>query len=268
MRRRVVVLAMAALASIGSVAACSPSGLASPSSLPAIPTPRPIGSNDDFVEIPGLGVTRIDVPRPTGPAPATCEPMGPRPSDGQTVEQRVAGLRRIGLFANRTGTDTELAAEIEQRNITDFGDMPSPDDPITELVVALADDSRVWWGDLEADVHQENLVYEQFLEEWAAISAGAFEPSTIEESWEGPEGPLTVSLTLDGQSIELHPVYLEDWVDPRILSPINEAIAGSGRQFEPYRAFDQSLYLVALTPDEKRALERDRGWCFEWPAEG
>jgi hypothetical protein len=32
-----------------------------------------------------------------------------------------------------------------------------------------------------------------------------------------------------GESLELHPAFLEDWIDPRILTPINDAITSSGR---------------------------------------
>jgi hypothetical protein len=79
---------------------------------------------------------------------------------------------------------------------------------------------------------------------------------------------VTVSFTLNGKPETLKPAYLEDWIDPTILTRINELIAASGKQFELYRAFDQTLYLTVLTAAEKRTLERDRGWCFEWPASG
>lgn len=60
----------------------------------------------------------------------------------------------------------------------------------------------------------------------------------------------------------LAPEYLEDWIDPRILTPINEHIADSGRQFTAFQAFDQSLFLMAPTAALRRGLEA-RGWCFE-----
>ena len=56
--------------------------------------------------------------------------------------------------------------------------------------------------------------------------------------------------------------YLEDWIDPRIATPINELIAPSGRQLAFFKAFDQTAFVMALTKDERDALE-DRGWCFE-----
>lgn len=105
-------------------------------------------------------------------------------------------------------------------------------------------------------------VYVTTLEEWAAISKGAFEPADIHETWDGGEGPVTVTFTLDGEHVELRPEYLEDWIDPRILTPINERIADSGRRFELFQAFDQSAFVMALTDAERNALQA-RGWCFE-----
>ncbi|HEV8489642.1 MAG TPA: hypothetical protein VGQ58_07640 [Candidatus Limnocylindrales bacterium] len=249
MRWAAVVLAIAA------AAACSPSS-------------SPSASDDDFAVIPGLGATRIDVPRPTGPAPATCEPVAAGPTGGQSIQQRVAGLRGIGFFADRAGTDAEIAGHIKKQIEADFGAPPAATDPFIDLLVAATDVSRVWWGDLEADVDEANAVYASVLEEWGAISSGAFAPTGIEETWDSPTGPVSISLTTGDRSLELQPEYLEDWIDPRILTPVNDVIAASGRQFELYRAFDQTLFLVALTPGEKRALEKDRGWCFEWPSSG
>jgi hypothetical protein len=238
------------------VAACAAPGASSP---PA---------SDDFAEVPGLGSTRIDVPRPSGRVAATCKPLGSGPADGETTVERVAGLRKLDFFASRTETDAALAATIDDQSIAEFGTKPDPDNPVSELVVAGVDDERVWWGDLEADVDPTNKVYETTLEAWAGISRGAFAPSGITETWASTTGPVTVSFTLNGKPETLNPAYLDDWIDPTIITRINELIASSGKQFELYRAFDQTLFLTALTAEEKRALERDRGWCFEWPSPG
>jgi hypothetical protein len=225
-------------------------------------------ASDDFAEVPGLGSTRVDVPRPSGPVAATCKPLGSGPADGETTVERVAALRKLDFFASRTETDAALAATIDDQSIAEFGTKPDPDNPVSELVVAGVDDERSWWGDLEADVDPTNKVYETTLQDWAAISEGAFAPTGIEETWDSPSGPVSVSFTLGGKRETLKPAYLEDWIDPTILTRINALIAPSGRQFELYRAFDQTLFLTALTAEEKRALERDRGWCFEWPSPG
>ena len=184
------------------------------------------------------------------------------PAD-QSIRQRAAALREIGWFADRAeSTEAELGDEIAAAMAETLGEAVGPDDPYLELLVAEQDPSRVWWSDLEADVSDGNGVYVATLQEWAAISSGAFAPSEIEETWASEVGPVTVAFELAGTRHELHPTYLEDWIDPMIATSINELIARSARRFEFVEAFDQTAFVVALTADEKAALE-DRGWCFE-----
>jgi hypothetical protein len=224
----------------------------------------PTADSSDFVEIPGLGSTRIDVPRPTSPSTTTCGADGlPTPS-AESMTERVSALRAIGLFADRTdASDEDVTADVATSIKAEWGEQIAPDDPLIDLFVAEQDHDRVWWRDLEADVAEENHVYEQTLTEWAAISVGSFSPTAISEQWDSPAGPVTVAFELDGATQSLDPAYLEDWIDLGILTGINERIASSGRRFESYRAFDQTAFVMALTPDERLALARDRGWCFE-----
>ena len=55
------VAALAVVLAVAVVAACG--GIA----------PTPSGDPDDFAEVPGLGLTRIDVPRPSGATSAPCD---------------------------------------------------------------------------------------------------------------------------------------------------------------------------------------------------
>ena len=130
-----------------------------------------------------------------------------------------------------------------------------------ELFVVEQDHTRAWWRDLESDVADGNHVYEATLAEWAAISSGAFAPTAIRETWASETGPVSVSFDISGATHTLRPEYLEDWIDPGIATPINELMAPSGRQFMFLQAFDQTAFLMALTPVERAALEA-RGWCF------
>ena len=219
----------------------------------APPTPT------DFVEIPGFGSTRIDVPRPTTGAPECTVAM----NADEAIGERVVALRELGFFADRPDLSNEdISQRVEARLDELYGGELLPDDPLLELIVASLDDARVWWGDLEADVGHGSDAYVATLEQWAAISKGAFAPEDIRETWDSEAGPVTVAFALDGENVELKPEYLEDWIDPRILAPINERIAGSGRRFELFQAFDQSAFVMALTNRERDALEA-RGWCFE-----
>jgi hypothetical protein len=131
-----------------------------------------------------------------------------------------------------------------------------------DLAIAQQDHARVWWQDLEADVAPENEVYVQTLAAWSEISGGAFDPGDITETWAGSKGPVTVRFSLADGVHELHPAYLEDWIDPGILAPIDALIASPGRRFELYKAFDQTAFVIALSDLERKALEA-RGWCFQ-----
>lgn len=218
------------------------------------------GRQDDFVEVPDLGATRIDVPRPTtdeGEACAAALPLG------ESVAARAAALRRIGLFTDRAAlSDAAIGTEVERAIAETWGNEIDPEEPMLDLLVAEQDTTRVWWRDLEADVAEGNNVYRSTLEEWAAISAGAFAPRSIEERWESDTGPVKVTFQIGGATHVLEPEYLEDWIDPRIATEINELIAASGLQFVFFKAFDQTAFVVSLTSAERDALE-ERGWCFE-----
>lgn len=246
MTRRVLLLAIA----LATVSACARDGSGSPA---------------DFTQVPGIGETRIDVPRPTsGSSPAAVCGADPLPTaSSETIAQRVAAMRAIGLFADRSDLDDQaLATEVESGIEDVWGDSIEPDDPLLDLMVAAEDRDRVWWQDLEADVADGNEVYVETLDGWAAISEGAFDATAITENWESRDGPVTISFALGGEPRELNPAYLEDWIDPGILGSINDLIAPSGRRFELYKSFDQTAFVMALTEVERQALEA-RGWCFE-----
>ena len=214
----------------------------------------------DFVDVPGIGVTRIDVPRPSSSGgPACTVAIVP----GQSVAQRAVALREIGLFSDRAAlSDATLGSEVERGVAERWEGAIGPDDPLIELAVAEQDANRVWWQDLEADVLDGNDVYEWTLGGWSAISAGTFMPENVVESWASETGPVTVAFELAGEPHVLTPAYLEDWIDPTILTSINALIAPAGRQFALFQAFDQTAFVMALTDTERTALEQ-RGWCFE-----
>ncbi|MET0771909.1 MAG: hypothetical protein ABWZ82_02395 [Candidatus Limnocylindrales bacterium] len=220
--------------------------------------PWTAAQDDGSIEIPGLGETRIDVPRPSSDASA-CQLDLP---EGESIAQRVARLRQLGLFADRASlTDAELAEVIETAIATTWGGAIPPDDPFLELIVAEQDPDRVWWRDLEADVWSGGELYLATLEEWAAISVDAFTPSGISETWASEQGPIRIAFEMGGSTHILEPEYLDDWIDPRILEPINELIAPTGRRFRMLSPFDQTAFVMALTDTEVAELER-AGWCF------
>lgn len=72
---------------------------------------------------------------------------------------------------------------------------------------------------------------------------------------------MSVSFEVGEQTYTLHPAYLDDWIDLTILDAINGLISRSGRQFVVFQPFDQTAFVMALTAEERSALEQ-RGWCF------
>lgn len=211
---------------------------------------EPAGS-DDFVDVPGIGSTRIDVPRPTGVGSAACDADPLPPESDATIADRVIDLREIGLFADRAETtEAALAASVEEAVTDTWGAIPDVPAGILDLV-AEQDRHRVWWRDLEADVIDGNEVYAQTISELGEISVGAFEPTAIVESWQASEGPVTVEFVAGGATHTLFPAYLDDWIDPGILVGINEVIVDTGRTFEMYEAFDQTAFVMALTDAER-----------------
>jgi hypothetical protein len=123
------------------------------------PSGEPAGSGG-FVDIPGVGSTRIYVPRPS----ADCDADPLPPASDATITDRLADLRRIGLFADRTDlTDAALAVEVEASITEAWGSLPDTPSGIIDLAVAEQDQTRVWWRDLEADVSDGNEVYAQML---------------------------------------------------------------------------------------------------------
>ncbi len=213
------------------------------------------------------GVTR---PRSTAPAAAsTPAPVATAPApepvpapEAPEITATVAELLRIGWFADRPDRDpAPLAREIDAAYRDEYGNGIDPADRFSDLLVASRDPSRVWWQDLEADVASGNDVYAATVADWAAISVGAFRPESINGLWATDEGPVTVSMLVDGHPVELHPVVAEDWIDLGILQPINELIGSSGRRFLVVEPFDQTAYILALTDDERRAFEA-RSWRF------
>jgi hypothetical protein len=203
------------------------------------------------------------------------------------IVEAVRYYRGLGFFSEHAAlSDEALAQHVESLIEDEWGETFTADqsgpmvvdewgDTLTspenvrfaELTLLRADSARVWWEDTEADVCAANQVYVETLRAWAGISRGAFSPREITETWESDEGPITVRFTLDGDERTLHPEYLDDWLDMEILVPLNGWLRHTGYAFELYEAFDQTAFLVVLTPDEKQRLERERGWRFAWPSE-
>lgn len=179
-----------------------------------------------------------------------------------TFTSTIHFFRSIGFFDQYEGSDKELANMLVKEHIEKWGKPYDPTDQYSDLTLLSLDTSRIWWKDTEADVCSGNSVYKRTLQEWSLISRGAFLPENITEYWETEEGPIQVNFDHENSSYVLQPEFLDDYIDLRLLSQINRLIMANGKNFEMFRPFDQTGFVVVLTGDEKKLLQRERGWQF------
>lgn len=89
---------------------------------------------------------------------------------------------------------------------------------------------------------------QMFRETWNAIDEHLYRLK-ITFQWKGAP-----------YSIEIETVA--EWVNLAALDAVNQLIIDSGIQFHVYLSFDHGAYIVALTSQEKDALENKRRWKF------
>lgn len=172
-------------------------------------------------------------------------------------------FRSIGFFETHSHlSDHELAAMLRQWREKQWGKDFDPSSIFSELGLLSWDKDRVWWKDTEADVCSGRTAYKRTITEWSNISRGTFLPENIQETWRSEQGPIEISCIQRGRLVTLHPEYLEDYIDLGLLVQINALISDTGMQFELYKPFDQTGFVLTLTADEKRRLQTERGWHF------
>ncbi|MCG8588694.1 MAG: hypothetical protein MJE66_05335 [Proteobacteria bacterium] len=181
------------------------------------------------------------------------------------LPKSIAFFRTLGFFEGaKEVSDDELGRRLAEKHRQEWGEALDPDYPLADLLLVRFDARRVWWEDTEADVYSGNTVYVDTLKRLGAISRGTFSPTSITERWASEEGPITVSFQHKGELITLRPEVMRDYLDLRILLDINRVIEKSGIQFELYEAFDQTAFIVALKPQEKHRLSKERNWRFAY----
>jgi hypothetical protein len=188
----------------------------------------------------------------------------PYPTPQDAFARTVRYFRAFGFFEDYGGqSEEQLTSELGALFATQFGDEFDATNPFSDLLLLSLDRKRTWWDDTEADVCAANQVYKQTLEEWSLISRGAFLIKNVQEIWNGEQGPVQVTFEYQRRSIRLEPVYMDDWMDLRIVSSINWLIRDSGMQFEMPSTGDQTALVLPLTPIEKERFRSERGWQFE-----
>lgn len=180
--------------------------------------------------------------------------------DFPALEKAIEIYSSIGLFM---GQKAEEVIQEFKDHIEEYSDGEMTMKPDYQVVEVLNfSKSGVWCGDPERNVGEGNFVYVDLLEEWERISFGAFEPKMIDEEWEAEYGPISLRFELNGEKREIHPKYLNDWADLRILNQINQYIVPSGRQFERAE-FGNWAIVLCLKPHEKSLLIEELKFPFQ-----
>jgi hypothetical protein len=189
-------------------------------------------------------------------------------TDQEWLVAALRTYRAAGFFADRSDLpDAALAELLQEEHEDEWAERlgPDPDMPALAEVRLLAyDRARTWWRDLEADVAPGNDVYVRVLNEWAAISGGAFHLDRVTERWAAPAGPIAVDVETGGRRWELRPAMRDDWLDLDVVNGLNGLLAelGSPRRFVTLSPGDQTALVTALTPAERERIERERGIRF------
>ncbi|TMC13424.1 MAG: hypothetical protein E6J41_00545 [Chloroflexi bacterium] len=176
--------------------------------------------------------------------------------------------RAAGFFADRSAmSDAELAELLQDEHEDEWAERlgPDPNVPVLAEVRVLAYDRvRTWWQDLEADVAPGNDIYVRVLNEWAAISGGAFRPDRLAERWATPDGPVTLDVEIGDRRWELRATVREDWLDLGVLDGLNAVLAETRapRRFVALLPGDQTALVAALDAGEQNRIEHERGVRF------
>jgi hypothetical protein len=199
----------------------------------------------------------------------------------------VRDLRSAGLFADLAGLgDLEAARAVYRLKVisnydlvTEFleeGETATPDDleialsgldledrDFARFVVAALDSSRVWWSDLEADVHPDNLVYEDVVPEWQKMSRGTLRLTDIKETWPTATGGARIDYRQDGAPGHVTTRNLQDWIDIGALCSLETDLTkAQGVTFKAMIASGQDAFVVSMRPGDERTLRRT-GWKLE-----
>ena len=132
--------------------------------------------------------------------------------------------------------------------------------------IAGYDFTRVWSGDLEADVCEGSEIYVGVVEDYARLSMGCLQPTNIVETWASETGPVTLSFEQQGQQFTTQLDYYDDWIDGEVFSFLDGAMKSQGFTSAIHAEVNtgQDMFLVRATEDEKACMERELGWSFDW----
>ena len=181
-----------------------------------------------------------------------------------SLEGRIDYFYNNKLLANEFDSDSKKTIRtLTKLYKKDWGDELDENDPHIDLIILKYISKLVWWEDTEADVINGNDVYVLALSEWKEITNQQFSPINIIEKWATERGDISVHFEMNGDDYKIHPRYLDDYLDIKVLTEINKLSIFNESQFEVYQPFDQTAFVIFLTKNQKKSL-KTFGWKFLW----
>lgn len=179
------------------------------------------------------------------------------------MEESIEFFRQIGFFQQwgRMTNQTiigKLEKFQEESNLAPF----RPSRKTVDFELVAWDSKRVWFQDPDALVLPGNEAYVQAFWELANISRKQFAPTSVEEIWEGNEGPITVRFHHKRKKYEISPKCQETYFDYGIVGNINELLKESRFRFEVCGDILENPIVLLLHEEEKELLRVKRNWTF------
>jgi len=187
------------------------------------------------------------------------------PAGRRDVTGVVAAYRPLGFFSGG-GRDAAVARRVARILRREEGRRFRVRRRIDELAVLAADRARVDYDDTEVDALPGNQAYVDLLGRWSRISGGAFRFRDVRERWAAENGPVAITFTLRGRPRRVSAQGLDGFEDLCVLFALNRLLPAEAPHLALYEPFDQTAWVTAVTPGERRRLERDHGWRFATPA--
>lgn len=174
----------------------------------------------------------------------------------------MAYYRPLGFFQDFADlSDAELAVHLEDLEATTGFDF-DPLELTADLHILRWDTRRVWSEDPGLDIAPEQKAYERTIAAWADISRGAFRPERVTERWDGPEGPIWLELLVEGQGHAVEALHQPFMLDLEIVKDVNLILGHPELRLYLSEGIDEIVSVMALFPEERVAIERDRGLAF------
>ncbi|GEM_PF-6353072 len=176
--------------------------------------------------------------------------------------------RELGFFSGLSDlTDAGLAEHLRHQYCTVAapGFELRTSFPGWDIALLAMDDDRAWWYDSEC-VFKDDKVYAQLIERLGRISRGTFQPTDVEEEWEGDFGPIHIRFRVQG---EQHKIDLGEMATDFMELGVLEYLSALIKASTPYQVVrlstgDQTEFIVMLSADERERLKRERPALFDF----